>query len=37
MKGSLAKIPDTAKICELEAKAKISRHKKYWKNLDAEY
>ena len=37
MKNPLSRVPDTAKVCELEAKAKIDRHKKHWKNLDREY
>ncbi len=37
MKANLQKIPNTAKICENEAKMKIERHKKYWKNLDREH
>ena len=37
MKPNLKKLPDTAKICENEAKMKIERHKKYWKKLDREY
>ncbi len=34
MKNNLASLPNTAKMNEIEAKIKIERHKKYWKNLD---
>ncbi len=37
MRPNLKKLPDTAKICEQEAKMKIQRHKKYWKKLDKDY
>ena len=37
MKRPLSKLPDTAKLCELQAKEKIQRHKKEWRNLDAQY
>lgn len=37
MKHNLMKLPDTAKINEVQAKVKIDRHKKYWKNLDRQH
>lgn len=37
MKKNLSKLPNTAKICENDAKMKIERHKKYWRSLDKQY